>query len=153
MGASVARAGVRGAGAVLGALLAGLAQHPGGVVRHLRDELFPVCESPRAYKFTIRFRGWETNISAFIESLLQIPQIGRCPNVALKLSGLYNIQLPVEAIAQWLHQQSSGTKRITDQKRREKFLTIELNNIDTPNLLEISAHLTKVFLTLFNLKK
>ena len=68
----------------------------------------------------------------------------------LKISSCYissysNVQLPVEAIAQWLHQQSSGTKRITDQKKRKKFLTIELDDIDIPNLLEISGHLTKVF--------
>ena len=110
---------------------------------HLRDELLPVCELSRAYKFTIRFRSWETNTTAFIESLLQIPQIGRCSNVALKISSLLYIQLPVEAIAQWL--QSSDTKRIIDPKRRGKFLTIELNIIDIPNLLEISDHLMKVF--------
>ena len=114
------------------------------LLHHLRDELLPVCEFSRAYKFTIRFRSWETNTTAFIESLLQIPQIGRCSNVALKISNI-NVRLPVEAIAQWLHQQSSGTNRISDPKRREKFLTIELDDIDIPNLLEISGHLTKVF--------
>ena len=124
--------------------------HQKKFLHHLRDELLPICElSSRAYKFTILFRDWETNGAALIESILQIPQIGRCPNVALKLSGLYNIQLPVEAIAQWLHQQSSGTKRISDPKKREKFLTIELDYVDIPNLLEFSCHLTKVFLTLF----
>ena len=122
------------------------------LLHHLRDELLPVCESSRAYKFTIRFQPWEwkANIATTIESILQIPQIGRCPNVALKISSCYissysNVQLPVEAIAQWLHQQSSGTKRICDPKKREKFLTIELDDVYIPNLLEISGHLTKVF--------
>ena len=119
---------------------------------HLRNELLPVCGSSRAYKFTICFESLETNRAALIESILQIPQIGRCSNVALDISDLCNAQLPVEAIAQWLHQQSSDTNRISDPKRREKFLTIELKNIDIPNLLEISGHLTKVFLTLFYLK-
>ena len=116
---------------------------------HLRDELFSVCESSRAYKFTIHFRGWETNTTAFIKSILQIPQIDRCLNLRFKLSGLYNKRLPVETIAQWLHHQSSDTKRINDPKRREKFLTIELDDINITNLLEISGHLTEVFILLY----
>ena len=127
------------------------------LLHHLCDELLPICESSRAYKFTIHFQT-TANTTVIIESLLQIPQIGRCSNVRIKLSGLwpwsnrYNLQLPVEAIAQWLHQQSSDTNRIIDPKRREKFFTIELSDVDIPNLLEISGHLTKVFLTLFYLK-
>ena len=123
------------------------------LLHHIRDELLPICElSSRAYKFTISFQSLETNRAALIESILQIPQVGRCPNVALKISSLLNVRLPVEAIAQWLHHQSSDTNRISDPKRREKFLTIELYDIDIPNLLEISGHLTMVFLTLFYLK-
>ena len=125
------------------------------LLHHLRDELFPVCESSRAYKFTIRFQiwDWKGDGAALIESLLQIPQIDRCPNVRIILFGLLNVQLPVEAIAQWLHHQSSDTNRISDPKRREKFLTIELSDVDIPDLLEISGHLTKVFILFYCILK
>ena len=112
------------------------------LLKHLRDELLPICDSSRHYEFYIEFysdRDSQTNV---IESLLQMPQIRRS-NVGIELSGVIDSQLPVEAIVQWLNQESDQNDVIYRKKQQEKCLTIKLPTIN--NLLRMCRRLVEVF--------
>ena len=111
------------------------------LLKHLRNEFLPICDSSRNYEFFIKFYSdWDSQTNV-IESLLQMPQIRRS-NVGIELSGVYASQLPVEAIVQWLNQESDQNDVIR-KKQQEKCLTIKVPGIN--NLSRMVRRLVEVF--------
>ena len=70
-----------------------------------------------------------------------MPQIRRS-SVGIELIGVYNSQLPVEAIVQWLNQEPNPLDVIYRKKQQEKCLTIKLRSIN--NLLQMFHRLVEV---------
>ena len=70
-----------------------------------------------------------------ISSILQLPQINRCPNVCVQLYGLAGAptQLPIKAISQFLHMLNSC---------RQKFLRIYMHQ--PQNIEEMCDYLEEV---------
>lgn len=111
------------------------------LVAHLRDDIFPICNLSRRYKFNINFYSDE-NAAKTITSILEFV---RGPNVEIKLCLFFiptnPIKLPVDSIAKWLHQKNDRIGMI-NQKEENKFLRIEMNGIQ--NGFEMCGHLMEV---------
>ena len=71
-----------------------------------------------------------------------MPQIRRS-NVGIEFNGVYNSQLPVEAIVQWLNQEPVQNDIIYRKKQQEKCLTIKLSSIY--NILRMCRRSVEVF--------
>lgn len=81
------------------------------LIDHLRYELLPICNSSRAFKFNISADEKDANVGTnVIASLLQFPQISRCPEVVITFEAFVPVQLPIESIALWLSQKSDENK-------------------------------------------
>ena len=108
------------------------------LLEHVQNELLPICESSRGFKFEIEFySSADTNL---IESLLQMPPIYCCSNVEIELYEFskWPIQLPVESISGWLHPKFDGN----NGKSKERFLRICSYNFQ--NAWEMRDHLILV---------
>ena len=51
------------------------------LLNHLRNELLPICDSARRYKFTFYLISHEASTTAILEAILQMPQINFSTNV------------------------------------------------------------------------
>ena len=115
------------------------------LIEHLRDELLPIFDSPRRYKFDVYYSDSKFITTDIIASILQLPQIRRCSNVELARSVIWtNGQTPgpvsMEAISNWLnrtHDEGMKDGHITQPER-----LLRLNGI--PNVRETSDYLIKV---------
>ena len=90
---------------------------------HLQNELLPICGSSCSFKFEIDFYSDEDSHTDLIAQILQLPQIDTCSNVDIKLRFAMHpilMQLPIEPISNWLHQNCDGTQ----EKSKERFLRI-----------------------------
>ena len=128
------------------------------LVNYLQNRLLPNCESSRDYKFSIDFWYDEiesTKAASVTASILQMPQLckhHRPFNVTIWFKNIAKntpVQIPVEAIANWLNQKSeSGMKAKVQNK--ERILTIrpgtynEMDDDYALATLEIYDHLKKV---------
>ena len=112
------------------------------LLKHLRDELLPICDSSRNYEFYILFITDKDSHTNVIESLLQMPQMRRS-NVGIEFNCVYDSQLPVETIVQWLNQEPDQNDVIYRKKQQEKCLTIKLSSIN--NILRMCRRSVEVF--------
>ena len=71
-----------------------------------------------------------------------MPQIRRS-NVGIELNRVFDTQLPVEAIVQWLNQEPDPLDVIYRKKQQEKCLTIKLSSIY--NILRMCRRSVEVF--------
>ena len=112
------------------------------LLNHLRNELLPICSSSRGYKFDILLSSDEVSHTNLIAQILQIPQIDCCSNVKIKLIGLaiHPIQLPIESISNWLHQNCDGK----EEKSNKRFLRIYFFNFNSLCTRDLVDHLKKV---------
>ena len=109
------------------------------LLNHLQEVLMPICNSSRGYNFKILFYTNKNTGSKVAATILQMPAIARCSTLKISLILLRDpIQLPVEAISNWLHRRYDGT----NENRRELFLRIEVYNIE--NIGDLYEHLKKV---------
>lgn len=109
------------------------------LIAYFRDDLLPILDSSRRYSFEIRFTSDKDAAASVIESLLQMPQIERCSNVAIGINYANPTQLPVDSIIQFLNQKKCDQ---IIRKTKEKFLKIRLGKIQ--NVSNLCDHLTKV---------
>ena len=121
------------------------------ILNYLQKELLPVCGTPRSYKFELYFNydfprntnGVDTCGANLIAQILQMRPIDRCSNVEIMLCGMYApaMQLPIEAISDWLHQESEGIA----EKSQTRFLKIYSDRSETfRNEEELCDHLREV---------
>ena len=129
------------------------------LVNYVKNRLLPNCESSRDYKFSIDFRFDQIESSKAVSvtaSILQMPQLckhHRPFNITIWFENIAKntpVQIPVEAIANWLNQKSeSGMK--AKYQNKERSLTIcpyTINETEDEHYalatLEIYEHLKKV---------
>ena len=119
------------------------------LVKHLQTELLPICGSSRGYKFSISFFSEAKVCTELIASILQMDPIERCSTLEICLQELdKQIQLPVEAISNWLHRKHEGINGVT----KECFLKIYssgtfsyyINDIHIQNAMEMCDYLKEV---------
>ena len=107
---------------------------------HLREDLLPICDSSRAYKFEIRFFSDKSAGYDVIDQILQMHPINRgsCSKVEIILYGLagQRTHLPLKTISNWLHRNLNGTVS------KERFLRI--NSYYIPYTQELCDYLKKV---------
>ena len=105
------------------------------LIESLQNGLLPICDSSNCYKFVIDLVSDKNAGTELISSILQLPQINRCPNVCVQLYGLAGAptQLPVKAISQFLHMLNIC---------RQKFLRIYMHQ--PQNIEEMCDYLEKV---------
>ena len=128
------------------------------LVNYLKNGLLPNCESSRNYNFSIEFLFDEIESSkaaSVTASILQMPQLckhHRPFNVTIRLGLMAKntpVQIPVEAIANWLNQKSESGMKAKGQNK-ERILTImpctynEMDDDSALATLEIYDHLKKV---------
>ena len=116
------------------------------LLEHLRDELLPICDLGRGYKFQLYFFSDESSHTNVIDQILQMPQVDRSSNVKFELdyySPRNSTQLPIKAISNWLHRTYDDIKNIgqTQTKRCLKIATLKIQNAT-----EMFDHIKEVFL-------
>lgn len=116
------------------------------LINHLREELLPICNSARLYKFRICFNSDKNSTANVITSILEMVHGS---NVEIELYSHNPNKLPIDSIAKWLGQEGNRINAI-DQKKQVKFLKIQLVGIQ--NVFEMCGHLTEVISKFFRLK-
>ena len=108
---------------------------------HVQEGLMPICNSLRGYSFNILFCTNKNTGSKVAATILQMPAIVRCSTLEICLHYIQDpIQLPVEAISNWLHRKYDGT----NENRKELFLKIGAYNIE--NIGDLYEHLKEVII-------
>lgn len=113
------------------------------LIEHIRNNLLPICNLSRGYKFYIGFGSDKNSAKNVIESLLQMPAIKQCSHVEFKNFNGEKNQLPVDAISNWLERSADGIEN-KFQNTKEKFLEVKSFGIN--NAQEMLEHLKTVFL-------
>ena len=108
------------------------------LVAHLRDDMLAIWNLSRHYRFRIEFDSDKNAAANVINSILEV---FHATNVEIVLRYVNRTKLPVDSIAKWLNQKG-GRIGLIDQKKKEKFLTIEITVIQ--NTFEMCGHLTEV---------
>ena len=112
--------------------------------KHIEDELLPICNACRSYNFDIEFWSFYGPRKEVIEKFLQYCPITTCSNVLLRFH-IYDqwlTELPVDAIANWLHR--SRNYDIINAKFDEKEQILEI---------QIDGYISNVSAMLSCLKK
>ena len=121
------------------------------LLEYLSNELLPTFDVCRRYEFNVSFRKDANHAKQVIASLLALPAVERCSNVAMVFRVAGN-KLPLEAISHWLNfiHPNDG-----DRKRKERFLSIQtvephkmISSI-IPTFEEVVDHLKKVNYIIF----
>ena len=117
------------------------------VLEYLSNELLPTFHSCRRYKFGIAFWKDKNHAKNVIVSLLGLPAVERCSNVAITFEAAGD-DFPAEAISHWLNlsQPNAG-------EGKERFLSIAIGYVAPmiPKFEEVVEHLKKVNYIYFNL--
>ena len=112
----------------------------------LKEKLLPLFDCCGRYKFSFRCNPKE--ISAFLDSLLQLPSIAASVGIEFdvtywprKRSETNNAAaLPIEAISNWLHKTKESIKKIGE----ERYFRFQFSNIEIENMSAMVDHLKKV---------
>ena len=110
------------------------------LLNHIRDELLPICDLARQYKFEI---FWSDNNAAtnVLSSILQFPQLARCTNISL-CNWANDHLLPVEIISKWLTEKSEDEIKYNGKSRRERLL--QIGTVMNGDVLEMCDYLKEV---------
>ena len=127
------------------------------LLKHLRNELLPICGYCRQFEFRIGLVYDNYAVTNVITSILQMQQVNECSNVyiSLVIPNQYEElpvgvgageQLPVEAISKWLHrsQNTNGGNEFVNQSQHERVFEIDVGKVS--NVMEMCSHLKKVIL-------
>ena len=107
-------------------------------VRHLSDELLPICGSFHCYEFSIHLVSGQNSGTMLIASILQLPAIVRCTKIGIELKE-QAITLPVDTISDWLNRKSDNEGKYNGQK------SLLLDGLEILNAREMCDHLKKVY--------
>lgn len=112
------------------------------LICYLRNGLLPICGSC-GYSFTVHFNSDKDAATIFIASILQLQQINLSSSVMIRLFRHKSnpMQLPADAISNWLSQNSEENEMI-GRKQQERYLTIYCKSVQ--NTQELCDHLKKV---------
>ena len=112
---------------------------------HLEEELLPICNACRSYKFEIYFLSDHSSATNIIATILQFGPIDGCSEVLFDLYYPHYLptELPVMSIVNWLNRgPNSDTINANGQLKKERILEIFSPSI--PNLLALVNGLKKV---------
>lgn len=113
------------------------------LIEHIRNNLLPICNLSRGYKFYIGFGSDKNSAKNVIESLLQMPAIKQCSHVEFKNFNGEKNQLPVDAISNWLERSAEGMEnKIQNQNAR----LLKITSFKTKKAREIIEHIAKVYI-------
>lgn len=132
------------------------------LLEHLRNRFLPICDRSYHYQFNIWFTSDKEAIQNVIASILQMPQVNRCPNIEIDIGDGFKSKeqkLPIEAISKWLevkrpdnfHSIPFPTWRwgsLIDLNQKENSLTVRAGRIEVKevgNLQALVEHLKKKF--------
>ena len=120
------------------------------LVEHIRNEVLPLCNSARCYKFNIALHTDKDSVAEVIDSILQMPSINRCSNVDFWLHDDFrgiSVELPIETISNWLFRIPDGNEEINCPKSHPRLL--EIGKIMLQNVMDIWDALKQVYLCIF----
>ena len=122
------------------------------LLAHL-EELLPICNASRSYKFEIHFLSDYSSATNVIATILQFGPIDGCSKVLFYLrSHFFPTELAVMSIVNWLNRsQNSDTVNAYWQVKKERIL--EIKSYSIPNLLALVNGLKKVNLNYLYHKK
>ena len=101
------------------------------LLTHLEQELLPICDNCRSYRFEINLCG-HTSAKKFIRTVLQFGQIDCCSNVSFIFNSwidYYDLlfELPVDVVTNWLNRsRNSNAIDAKVQIENERILTIKI---------------------------
>ena len=107
---------------------------------HLREQVLPICDSSPAYYFEFDFQSDNDAAGNVIGQFLQLPSIKRCQKVGFNYANETFIQLPVDAISNWLNRNSDDG---IGRNKKERFLGTN-HRIRVQNAEEICDRMRKV---------
>ena len=96
------------------------------LLAHFREQVLPICDSSLVYNYSV-FIDFKSNNDAagnVIGQILQLPSINRCQEVYLHYDNETFIQLPVDAIANWLNRNSDDGIGGIGQGKKRRFLAM-----------------------------
>ena len=120
------------------------------LLAHLEEEMIPICNACRSYKFEINFLSDHSSATNVIATILQFGPIDGCSKILFDFRSQYlptEIEIPVMSIVNWLnHSRSSDTINNNGQVKKERILEIDLRAAYTtiPNILALVNGLKKV---------
>ena len=108
-------------------------------IDYIRGGLMPVCNSYRRFNFIISFFSDKNEGANVIASILQLPQIRNCSTVRISLHYIEPVQMPVEAISNWLCRMFNPI-----QRQSERHLELFCHSIQNSCAEEIFEFMKKV---------
>ena len=119
------------------------------LLAHLEEELLPICNACRSYKFEIHFLSDYSSATNVIAKILQFGPIDGCSKILFDLYStqcfqIEMIEMPVISIAHWLYRgPNSDTINTNGRVKKERILIID-SRAYIPNLLVLVNVLKKV---------
>ena len=117
---------------------------------HIEEEILLICNACRSYNFEIDLSCFQAPQTEVIAKFLQFCQITACSNVVFTLlpcNHEWQIELPVDAIANWLHRNRNyDTNNAKFEKEKERILKIQISG----EILNIPAVLDCLKKVVFN---
>ena len=122
----------------------GFFTHHCQLLNQLEKNFLPIFGTSRRFKFGIHFWSDKNAVAKVIASMLQMDAIKGCSSLEIKLYGLTQpIELPTDAISNWLNRESDGINKYS----KERCLQISLGNIQTAqHLIDHLKAVIKFFL-------
>ena len=118
--------------------------HP-QLIAHLIEQMLPICHSSPVYRFCIDFQAANDAAGNFIGQILQLLSINRCQEVYFDYANETFIQLPVDAISNWLNRESEHEIDNTGTGKSKKERILGTNNrIRIQNAAEMCDRLKMV---------
>ena len=115
------------------------------LIAHLIEQMLPICHSSPVYRFCIDFQAANDAAGNFICQILQLLSIDRCQEVYFDYSNETFIQLPVDAISNWLNRESEHEIDNTGTGKSKKERILGTNNrIRIQNAAEMCDRLKMV---------
>ena len=113
---------------------------------HILSKLRGICNSSIVgYRFDMVNFTDHISSSTVIESILQIKQVKWCQNVRIELRWMQKIELPIEAIKNWLIRTSG--QQIAEKKTQK--IEFFKGGKEIRNVHELGTRLKKVLIVLF----
>ena len=114
---------------------------------HLKEELLPICNACRSYKFEIYFLSDHSSATNIIATILQFGPIDGCLKILFDLHSAQNFhnqtEMPVMSIVNWLNR-GPNSDTINANGQLKKVRILEIYSPSIPNLLALVNGLKKV---------
>ena len=93
------------------------------LLTHLEEEMIPICNACRSYKFEINFLSDHSSATNVIATILQFGPIDGCSKILFDFRSQYlptEIEIPVMSIVNWLNRGPTSDMINTNEKSKER---------------------------------